>query len=206
MNKKAIIYLHGFNSASLDLNGNLLINKDKLLLMQNFCKEKSILFFTPNVDYRDFQNIVDDMICEWNQLLDQGHDVVFMGSSMGGFSSEYLSMRTGSKAIMINPAICPSELLPQFIGVNANFETGQPYQWDQHHCQQYRQYEQELASTNQALNRTILLDMADELLDAKKTLEKYQATAKVITFDGGSHSFEHMKQALPMVEEVLFSS
>jgi hypothetical protein len=40
MPNKVIIYLHGFNSASLDLNGNLLTNKEKLLVMQEFCTEK----------------------------------------------------------------------------------------------------------------------------------------------------------------------
>lgn len=205
MQNKVIIYLHGFNSASLDLNGNLLTNKEKLLVMQEFCTEKNLVFHTPNVDYRDFQNIVEDMLLEWNQYLDQGYDVIFMGSSMGGFASEYLAMKTGCKAIMINPVMSPTALLPQFIGVTENAETGQPYQWHQTHCEQYRQYEQELASSQQSINRTILLDMADELLDSEKTLLKYQAIAHVVTFAGGSHSFEHMRLALPVIERLLFS-
>ena len=205
MTKTVIIYLHGFNSASLDLNGNLLTSKEKLLVTQKFCLEKDIIFYTPNVDYRDFQNIVEDLLFEWNQFLDQGYNVIFMGSSLGGFTSEYLAMKTGSKAIMINPAISPSELLPQFIGTTKNFETGQAYNWNQDHCWQYLHYEQELASTQQQLDRTILLDMADELLDAKSTFLKYQAIANIVCFDNGSHSFEHMPQALPVIEQVIFS-
>jgi predicted esterase YcpF (UPF0227 family) len=205
MTKTVIIYLHGFNSASLDLNGNLLTIKEKLLVMKEFCLEKDILFFTPNVDYRDFQNIVEDLLFEWNQFLDQGYNVIFMGSSMGGFACEYLAMKTGSQAIMINPAINPSGLLPQFIGVTTNYETGQPYHWDQDHCGQYLHYEQELASTQQSLDRTILLDMADDLINAENTLLKYQTIANVVSFDGGSHSFEHMRQALPVIEQVILS-
>ena len=72
MNKKVIFYLHGFNSASLGLNGSLLISKEKLKVMQEFCTEKEVLFFTPNVDYRDFQSLVEDMLFEWNQYLDKG--------------------------------------------------------------------------------------------------------------------------------------
>ncbi|OQK16526.1 hypothetical protein AU255_01065 [Methyloprofundus sedimenti] len=203
--KKAIIYLHGFNSASLDLDGNLLTGKEKLLLMQEFCAQKDILFYTPNVDYRDFEGIVEDMLLQWNQFLDQSYDVVFMGSSMGGFASEYLAMKTGCKASMINPAITPSELLAQFMGVTENFETGQPYSWNQSHCEQYREYETELESSNQNLDRTILLDMADELIDAKNTLLKYQEKAKIVSYDGGSHSFEHMREALPVIEGILFN-
>ena len=40
MKKKAIIYLHGFNYASLDVDGNLLTGKEKLFVMQEFCAEK----------------------------------------------------------------------------------------------------------------------------------------------------------------------
>jgi predicted esterase YcpF (UPF0227 family) len=203
--QKVIIYLHGFNSASVDLDGNLLTSKEKLLVMQEFCSKKEIAFYTPNVDYRDFQNIVENLLFDWNLYLDQGYDVIFMGSSMGGFASEYLAMKTGCKAIMINPAISPSELLTQFIGVTENYEIGLPYQWDQYHCEQYLQYEQELASSNRPLDRTILLDMADELIDSEKTLLKYQATANVVTYDGGSHSFEHMRQALPVIDRVIFT-
>jgi uncharacterized protein len=204
MTKKAIIYLHGFNSASLDLNGHLLTRKEKLLIMQEFCAAKSVLFYTPNVDYRDFQNLIEDLLFEWNQLLDQGFDVFFMGSSMGGFASEYLAMKTGCKAIMINPAIKPSELLLQFIGVTENYETGQSYDWDQRHCLQYQRFEQELADNYLAIHRTILVDRADELIDADKTIAKYQANANVVAFDGGSHSFEHMRQALPIIDRIVF--
>jgi len=203
--KKAIIYLHGFNSASLNLHGDLLISKEKLLLLQTFCLQKDILLYTPNIDYRDFENIIEDMLFQWNQLLDQSNDVVFMGSSMGGFASEYLAMKTGSKAIMVNPAIMPSELLPQFIGVTENFETGLAYSWAQNHCDQYTEYEKELASSGHPIERTIFLDMADELIDSKATQLKYKEIANIVTYEGGSHSFEHMQQALPIVEQVIFN-
>jgi predicted esterase YcpF (UPF0227 family) len=202
--KTAIIYLHGFNSASLDRDGNLLQSKQKIGVMQAFCQQNNIVFFSPNVDYRDFQSLVEDMLFEWNQFLDQGYQVVFMGSSMGGFASEYLAMKTGSKAIMINPAITPSELLTQFIGETENSELGLPYDWQQSHCEQYLLYQQHLENNTQVIDRTILLDMADELIDSQQTLLKYQNKAKLLTFEGGSHSFEHIKQALPAIERVIF--
>mgnify|MGYP000748197037 CR=1 FL=1 len=204
MLKKAIIYLHGFNSASLDLNDELLTSKEKLVVLQQFCLQKDIQFFTPNVDYRDFEGIVEDMLFEWNQFLDQSYDVIFMGSSMGGFASEYLAMKTGCKAIMINPAIVPSELLPQFIGVTENYETGQPYLWRQDNCDQFIKYEQELKTLSQLIDRTVLLDMGDELLDSKTTASVYKNKANIVTFSGGSHSFEHINQALPIIDKLIF--
>jgi len=205
MMKKAIIYLHGFNSASLDLQENLLTSKEKLVVMNAFCEQKGILFYTPNVDYRDFEGLVEDMLFQWNQYLDQSYDIVFMGSSMGGFASEYLAMKTGCNAMMINPAITPSELLIQFIGVEENYETGQAYSWERQHCEQYVQYEQELESSQQHIERTILLDMADELIDAGNTQKKYKGKAKVLSYEGGSHSFEHITESLSAIEQVIFS-
>ena len=205
MSQKAIIYLHGFNSASLDLDGHLLTSKEKLRVMQAFCAEKGMVFLTPNVDYRDFQSLIEDMLQIWNQFLDQGYQVIFMGSSMGGFSSEYLAMKTASKAIMINPAVCPSQLLQQFIGVSANYETGQPYQWQLEHCLQYQRYEQALQDFRQPLDRTLLLDMGDELIDSSVTRARYQDIASVVCFEGGSHGFEHINAALPVIEQVIYS-
>lgn len=205
MKNKAIIYLHGFNSASLDLHGNLLTSKDKLLVMRDFCLENDIVFYSPNIDYRDFRKIVDDILFKWNEFLDQDHEVIFMGSSMGGFASGYLAMKTGAKAIMINPVVSPTELLPRFIGVTANQETGQSYDWNKWHCDQYLHYEQELADCKKSVDRTVLLDRGDELLDAEKTQLTYRSAAKVFMYEDGSHGFDHMRQALPVVEGVIFS-
>ena len=76
MKKKAIIYLHGFNSASLDIDGNFLTVKEKLFVMQEFYAEKAVSFYTPNVDYRDFQNLVEDLLFKWRQYLDQGLSLI----------------------------------------------------------------------------------------------------------------------------------
>ncbi len=203
MSKPAIIYLHGFNSASVDAHGQLLLQKDKLRVLQEFCHANALLLQAPNVDYRDFSALLEDIFFAWNQLLDQGYRVTFMGSSMGGFASEYLALKTGCHAIMINPAIQPSHLLTQFIGPTHNDTTGVTYHWEQAHCMQYRHYEQELACNHRAINRTLLLDKADELLDTAHTIAVYQATSKILAFEGGSHSFEHMRAALPAVADAL---
>ena len=123
---------------------------------------------------------------------------------MGGLTSEYLAIKIACKGIMINPAITPNELLPQFIAVTENYEAGKSYCWEYHHCEQYQEYEQELESSNQRIDRTIFLDMADELIDAEKTFLKYQEKENVVGYDGGSHSFEHIRQALPVIEQVIF--
>ena len=48
------------------------------------------------------------------------------------------------------------------------------------------------------------MDMTDELVDAEKTLLKYQEKVNVVDYDSGSHSFEHIRQALSVIEQVIF--
>ena len=202
--KIAIIYLHGFNSASVDLSGNLLTSKQKLVVLDRFCQVNQIKFCSPNVDYRNFEQLIADLTRSYNDLEGEGYSVLFMGSSLGGFTSEYMAMKTQTKAIMINPAISPSELLRQFIGVTENFEIKQTFDWNKAHCDQYQAYEEELnEQIKSQVFRLILLDMADELIDSSKTLEKYQEIAKVVTFEGGSHSFEHIEEAIPVIIEAI---
>ncbi len=202
--KNAIIYLHGFNSASLDLSGNLLTSKQKLCVLDQWCQQDQIKFFSPNVDYRNFKKIINDLTQLFINLESEGYTVSFMGSSLGGFSSEYMAMKTQAKAIMINPAITPSELLLQFVGVSENFEIKQTFDWTEEHCEQYQPYENELNTfSDDQISRTIFLDMADELIDSSKTLAKYQGRAKVVTFSGGSHGFEHIDEALPTIKSVI---
>jgi predicted esterase YcpF (UPF0227 family) len=204
--KKIIIYLHGFNSASLDQSGSLLTSKQKLVVLDRYTKEKQIKFFTPNIDYRSFENVIRYLTELFDDFRSKGFKVLFMGSSLGGFTSEYMAVKTQSKAIMINPAISPSELLTQFIGVSENFELSEPFDWSMAHCEQFISYEAELSKhLNSKINRTILLDMADELIDSSSTLEKYKKIADVITYPGGSHGFEHIEEALPVIEKVIDS-
>ena len=204
--KNAIIYLHGFNSASVDLSGNLLISKQKLVLLNRFCQENQIKFCTPNVDYRNFEQLIRGLTQLFADLEGEGYKVLFMGSSLGGFTSEYMAMKTRTKAIMINPAISPSELLLQYIGVTENFEIKQDFDWNKAHCDQYQAYEDTLKELPEnQLCRLVLLDMADELIDSSKTLERYKEIAKVVTFEGGSHGFEHIEEAMPVIKEVIYS-
>ncbi len=202
----SIIYLHGFNSASTDLSGQLLRNKPKLAILEDFCQSHHIRLITPNVDYRDFKEIVSTLMKLYTAEVEQDRRVFFMGSSMGGFTSEYMAISTGTQAIMINPVLKPTKLLLGFIGVTQNSETKEPYEWTQKHCDAYLEFEQEVErSRNLRICRTVFLDRDDELLNAKQTAEYYQPIARVEIFPGGSHSFDHMEQALPVLEEVIFA-
>jgi len=80
----ALILLH------LNLSGKLLTTKEQLVVLDRFCDQQQIMFCTPNVDYRNFTQIIGDLSSLFEKITSQGYQVLFMGSSLGGFTSEYM--------------------------------------------------------------------------------------------------------------------
>ena len=49
------------------------------------------------------------------------------------------------------------------------------------------------------ISRTFIVDLADEVLDARATIKRYEGKVALHAFEGGSHRFDHMEEALPMI-------
>ena len=45
----------------------------------------------------------------------------------------------------------------------------------------------------------MILDLGDEILDARETIKKYQGKVALKIFEGGSHRFDHMEEAMPEI-------
>jgi len=126
-----LIYLHGFNSASTDDKGDLLPEKTKLQLLSEMCADCGFIFKAPNLDYQDLPGVVEQLI-DLTEELDvhrSFNDLSFIGTSLGGFMAEVMARKTATNAIMINPAIKPSESLQRSIGPLENYVTGEKYIW-----------------------------------------------------------------------------
>ncbi|MBE9549441.1 MAG: hypothetical protein IMF09_08570 [Proteobacteria bacterium] len=205
--KNTLIYLHGFNSASVDGKGALLPDKQKLHLLNEVCQQNQVQFQAPNLDYTNPAVAAASLVevAEDLALHNPSGDITFIGTSLGGFMAAYMGMRTNTAAIMINPAINPSLSLRGYIGPCQNYATGERYLWTRENCKLFIPLKQAL---NQAsgLPRTLLIDMGDEVLDSNETLMKYRGIADVHKFPGGSHRFEHIHEALPIIKNVILST
>jgi len=203
-----LIYLHGFNSASMDDEGNLIASKTKLQLLSQFCEEQNIIFTAPNLDYRDPLAVVDQLtdLAEELDVHASFNDMTFIGTSLGGFMAEIMAMKTHTGAIMINPAINPSRSLVRSIGKCRNYVTGEEYVWTQKNCDAFKILEQDsTGNCYDAIPRTIILDLGDEILDARETIKKYEGKVGLHVFEGGSHRFDHMKEAMPAISDAVKS-
>jgi predicted esterase YcpF (UPF0227 family) len=130
------------------------------------------------------------------QLVDKhkGKQLRFIGSSLGGFLSTYMVEKHAGKAVLINPAVRPFELLVDFLGEHVNPYTQEPFLLENKHIAELRQLD--TSTLRPESNYWLLLQTADETLDYRQAEEKYQGHKMTIE-QGGDHSFQDFQRFLP---------
>jgi len=121
----------------------------------------------------------------------------FIGSSMGGFLSTYIlekyADKFDAKAVLINPAVAPYELLADYIGEHQNPYTQERFTINPDSIKSLRAFSSDTIS--QANRYQVMLQTEDETLDYRLAVAKY-SKANLIIEPGGNHSFEGYTQHL----------
>lgn len=140
----------------------------------------------PDLDYTlPFYDVVmkaTDFILKYKPIL-------LVGTSMGGYLASHLGYRLGIPFVAINPALYPSLSL------------------ERHDLGEYTlsTYPDFYSGVNRAFG-LILLDEGDEVFDSTKTQKYLSPYYEVHTFLGGSHQFDHMNEALSMINSFIEKS
>lgn len=100
-----IIYIHGLDSSAQSVKGQLL---------EQFCKS-----YYPNVDVLlpDLNVAPAKVLKKLSNYVKEreGKDILFMGSSLGGYFASLISNKTGTPAVLLNPSTQPHLSLKRFI-------------------------------------------------------------------------------------------
>lgn len=186
---KHIIYLHGFNSSP---------QSEKAKLVQEYFDSPTCQVHVPALPPAPLEAIAL-VECIYGSL--QGEEVLgFVGSSLGGYYSLYLHQRFNLPAVLINPAVCPYELLMNYLGENTNLYTGESYIVEPHHMDELKALD---VAPNPASRQLYLLTQTDD-----ETLDYSQATSKLSRVPtwvqyGGDHAFQNFKRVLPSIDRFL---
>jgi len=172
-----IIYIHGFGSSGLG---------GKASLFKEYFDEELIspsLSYVPSLAI----NTLEQLIEAFTSLEEE---VYLVGSSLGGYYAIYLANKYNLKAVLINPAITPSETLDK-IGTATNYYDYSNFEITKEHLQYLKSIEvQEVANQS---NFMVLLQEEDEVLDFNEAVEKLPDSELVIE-EGGSHSFDEVER------------
>lgn len=179
-----VIYLHGFLSSPESLKATQTIE---------FVKKHypGLHMEVPQLANYPEQavNIIEDIIKQYPDK-----KLRFIGSSLGGYLSTYMREKYSGKAVLVNPAVKPYELLLSYLGNHVNPNTGEPFLLEQIHIAELQVLDTQKISD--PLNYWVLLQTADETLDYRQAELKYQG-CKMTIEQGGDHSFQNFQRFLP---------
>ncbi len=182
-----VLYLHGFNSSPQSMKAL----QTKAYFSKNF---PDINFYSPQL-----ASSPEKVIKQLEDLLENSNNEdeqwFFIGSSLGGYFSTYLSEKYHRKTVLINPAVKPFELMSDYLGEQTNPYTGEVYQVEQHFIESLKNLEQKLISKN---NYLVMVQTGDEVLDYQQATEKYD-NCQLIVQRGGDHSFIGYSKMLPKI-------
>ena len=166
-----IIYIHGFNSSPASFKARLL--RERLA-----ARGRSHEFAAPALPHGPAAaaRLLADLVRTHPQAM-------LVGSSLGGYYATWLAERFGIRAVLVNPAVRPEELLAGYTGRQKNLYTGEEYDFTTLHVAELRALE--VASITPELYLLVVAS-GDEVLDYRQAIERYRG-ARQIVIDGGDH-------------------
>lgn len=170
-----LVYVHGFNSSALSYKAGLLREHlAKLGLADQY--------ICPELPHRPAQ-----AIALLRGLLEERdpESVTLVGSSLGGFYATWLVEHLGARAVLVNPAVRPHELLAGYLGPQKNLYTGETYELTPQHIAELRALEVEAVTPSRYL---LITATGDEVLDYRAGVERYAGCGQIVV-PGSDHGF-----------------
>jgi predicted esterase YcpF (UPF0227 family) len=178
-----LIYIHGFNSSPASAKARLVKARLEAL-------GRGAEFVAPAVPPSPAQ--AADVL---DALALRHHGAALIGSSLGGYYATWLAEKHAMKAVLLNPAVRPYELLAPMVGLQKRFHTGEEYVFTTEHVSELRALEVERITPSQYL---LIVTMGDEVLDYRWAVERYRGCRQIV-IEGGDHGLSDFGNYLDAV-------
>ncbi len=171
----AIAYIHGFNSSPASF-------KATLLRAEITRRAPQAVFIAPQLPHSPAAaaGLLENLARTHPRM-------VLVGSSLGGYYATWLAEKFALRAVLLNPAVRPYELLAGHIGRQKNLHTGEEYDFTAQHVAQLQSLEVDVITPQRYL---LLAARDDEVLDYRMAVARYR-DARQIVIDGGDHGLSN---------------
>lgn len=184
-----LIYLHGLNSSG---------NSHKAGVLRERLAPAPVL--APSYPAHRPDAAVS-ALSNFFRELPEGSVPLVVGSSMGGFYGQYLARRFPVRHLfLINPALTPWDLLPEYEGLAQTTARGETYVIDRDLIDSTRRYG--FATPCDGVPTTLFLDKCDEVIDYRIAEDLYRSCGQFMIFEGGDHAFQHLDEAVAVIRAV----
>lgn len=178
-----LIYIHGFNSSPAS-------SKAQLLKARLEALGRGDEFAAPALPAGPAQaaKLLDDFAT-------RHPGAALVGSSLGGYYAAHLAEKHGLRAVLLNPAVRPYELLEGHLGVQQNFHTGERYEFTMRHVEELRALETAAITPERYL---LIATTGDEVLDYRAAVARYRGCRQIV-IEGGDHGLSSFADHLDTV-------
>ncbi len=188
-----LIYCHGFLSSGM-------AQKAQILAQFIARKQLPIELLTPTLS-----NYPSEALDQITELINaySHQKLALIGSSLGGFYATHFTQTMSIASVVINPAIKPHQLIKHYLGDNINPHTQTPFHLTASHIDILeKHYHPRIDHPDKLL---VLVQTADEVLDAEEGARHYQPCQRVI-MPGGDHHFQNFVYFLPLITDWLMAN
>ncbi len=188
-----LLYIHGFNSSPHSL---------KAMEVSKYVEQQAlgVTFVAPALPnypgeaWRQLEQTLAE------QLQQKRRKVALIGSSLGGYYATALAELFQIKAVLVNPAVRPYDLMAHTLGANQNPYSGEEFYLHEGHVDELRAVECD--RLQHPSNLLLMVQKGDETLDYRHAVDYYTGCPHIIE-EAGDHGFQQFKRHLPEVMQFL---
>ena len=191
MSVTLLVYLHGFRSSPRSSKAV----KTGLAVKALSSKENTIEWYCPQLHASPKQSM--DMVT--NYIDQSGADkIVIIGSSLGGFYTNYLAEKYACKAIVLNPAVRAARELAPHVGMLTSYDSDEPFDFRSEYIDELKLLQVEKITSPDRY--FLIAAKGDELLDWREMVEFYGGSHQLV-LEGSDHGIADYDNHLPKVME-----
>ena len=182
-----ILYFHGFKSSS-DSGKAQEFKK----FIENNTSQTKIIVPDLEDDFKEAHKQIKTLIDKSNP------NILYMGSSLGGYYALYFAQLYKSKSVLINPAIPPLNDFEIHLGKNENYATGNKFTISKDDISYVRSLHHK--KILEPKNNLILLESGDEILNYVESTSYFRGSY-IDIFYGGNHSYTSIKEKFTKIKD-----
>ena len=188
-----LVYLHGFRSSP---NSNKAVMTGEAVRSLS-TPDNAYEWYCPQLLASPKQSI--DMVVKH---IDQSKAdrIVIIGSSLGGFYTNYLVEKYQCKGIALNPAVYAARELEPHVGMMTAYDSDEPFDFKAEYIDELRALQVDKI-TNPG-RYFLIAAKGDELLDWKE-MSTFYTGAKQLIIEGSDHGIADYANHLPAVIEFI---
>ena len=193
MSSTLLVYLHGFRSSPRSSKAVMTGEAVKASVTTGntidwYCPQ---LFASPKESMEMVTKYIDQS---------KADRIVVIGSSLGGFYTNYLAEKYGCKGVALNPAVRAARELAPHVGMMTSYDSDKPFDFRPEYIDELKALQVERISNPDRY--FLIAAKGDELLDWREMSEFYQGANQLI-LEGSDHGIADYADHLPRVLEFI---